>query len=403
MSDRVAFLTMHTCPLLQPGSGWAGGMNVYVDELARSLAREGISVDVFTRRHSSDVPTTVVVDKGFVVHHIDAGPPRELDPAKTVRYMGTFADTVSKKIRGMSEVRLVHSHYWLSGWAGLRIKKALGLPHVHSFHTLGRITDQNRRSDSRRQSMERLVAEQDVIDDTDRIIASTEAEKNDLVTHYGADPRDVCVAPPGVDHDLFTPGLRQSARIRLGWPDVPTVLFAGRIQALKGPDVVIESFKRIAEQIDDVRLVLVGAPSGSDGVREYEALQRRTKSLNLGDNVTFAEPVPHRQMADVYRASNLVMVPSRSESFGLVAAEAQASGVPVVGARVGGLAAVLAEGSGGILLDDWDPDSWAEAAIEILRNVRRAEELGRKGSSWAERFSWEASAERIIDIYREML
>lgn len=403
MSSRVAFITVHTCPLLQPGSGWAGGMNVYVDELARSLARDGINVDVFTRRHGKDVPGTVVVDKGYVVHHIDAGPPRELDPTKTVRYMGTFADRVSEMIALLPEVRLVHSHYWLSGWAGLRIKKALGLPHVHSFHTLGRISDQNRRSDSRPQSLERLAAEQEVIDDTDRIIASTEAEKNDLVTHYRADPKDVCVAPPGVDHDLFTPGLRQAARIRLGWPDVPTVLFAGRIQPAKGPDVVLEAFKMIVDRIDDARLVLVGAPSGNEGAREYEALQRRAKTLDLADKVTFAEPVPHRQMGDVYRASNLVMVPSRSESFGLVAAEAQASGVPVLGARVGGLAAVLAEGSGGVLLDDWDPETWARAAIDILCDNQRAEDLAKKGSAWAEKFSWEASAERILDIYREML
>lgn len=403
MSGRVAFITMHTCPLLQPGSGWAGGMNVYVDELARYLARDGIGVDVFTRRHARDVPGTVVVEKGYVVHHIDAGPPSELDPMKTARYVEGFAGRVSEIVSHSPHIRLVHSHYWLSGWAGLRIKQVLGLPHVHSFHTLGRITDKNRRADSPPQPLERLAAEQEVIDETDRIIASTEAEKADLVTHYGADPKDVCVAPPGVDHDLFTPGLRPAARIRLGWPDVPTVLFAGRIQPVKGPDVVIEAFQKITERIDDARLVLVGAPTGAEGAREYEALQLRAKKLDLADKVTFAEPVPHRQMADVYRASNLVMVPSRSESFGLVAAEAQASGVPVLGARVGGLAAVLADGSGGVLLDDWDPDNWAVAALEILTNQQYAAELGTRGSAWAERFSWEASAQRILDIYREML
>lgn len=403
MSGRVAFLAVHSCPLQQPGSGWAGGMNVYIDELARALAREDIQVDVFTRRHSRDVPATVVVEKGFVLHHVDAGPARDMDPQRTIRYIRAFAQEVTDQIDFLPELRLVHSHYWLSGWAGLTVKAKTGLPHVHSFHSLGRIKDRHRRANTTPEALTRLAAEQDVIDGIDRIITSTDTEKSDLVSHYNIDPQIVCVAAPGVDHDLFTPGLQNAARIRLGWPDVPTVLFVGRIQPAKGTDVAVEAFRHIAKKIDGSRLVIVGAPSGPDGVGEFDALQKRAKSLNLSDRITFAEPVPHREMPDVYRASDVVMIPSRSESFGLVAAEAQASGLPVVAARVGGLSDVVGERSGGVLVDGWGSTEWSTAVIEILENEQRARELRRLGPLWAERYSWETSVERIADIYRDML
>lgn len=403
MSGRVAFLAVHTCPLLQPGSGWAGGMNVYIDELARALAREGIQVDVFTRRHSREVPATVTVEKGFVLHHVDAGPAREMDPQRTVRYLNVFSEQVIDQIHFLPELRLVHSHYWLSGWAGLRVKSATGLPHVHSFHSLGRVKDLNRRPDAAPEALTRLAAEQDVIDGSDRIIASTDTEKANLVDHYSIEPSNICVAAPGVDHDIFTPGPRKAARIRLGWPDVPTTLFVGRIQPTKGPDVALEAFRLIAKEVEDSRLVIVGAPSGPDGRNEYETLQKRAKTLNLSDRVTFAEPIPHREMPDVFRASDLTLVPSRSESFGLVAAEAQATGVPVLAARVGGLTDVVGEESGGVLIDGWGSPEWSEKAIRILKDKSLAAELSRLGPVWAERYSWKTSVARIVEIYREML
>ena len=378
-------------------------MNVYIDELARSLARDGIGVDVFTRRHSRDVPATVIVEKGFAVHHLDAGPAREMDPQRTIRYMGAFAEEVIDALSFIPEAKLVHSHYWLSGWAGLRVKSATGLPHVHSFHTLGRIKEMHRRSDDTPEALNRLAAEQEVIDGSDRIISSTETEKADLVRLYQTDPTRICVSAPGVNHDLFMPGLQQSARIRLGWPEVPTLLYVGRIQPTKGTDVALEAFRILADQVEDSRLVIVGAPSGAVGANEYDALQRRAKSLDLSDRVTFAEPVPHREMPDVYRASDLVMVPSRSESFGLVAAEAMASGVPVLAARVGGLNDVVGAGSGGVLVDGWDPADWAQAALKVLSDPDRAGELARLGPRWAERFSWETAVDRIAEIYQDML
>jgi D-inositol-3-phosphate glycosyltransferase len=396
---RVAFLSVHTCPLVQPGRDWAGGMNVYLDELARALARDGVQVDVFTRRHSRDVPETVTVEKGFVLHHVEAGPAREISPERTMRFLGVYTDLVIDKLRHFNDVSLIHSHYWLSGWAGMRIKSSTGLPVVHSFHTLGRVTDLGRRADANPASPYRLATEHEVISASDRIIVSTEAEKQDLVSHYGADPADICVAVPGVNHDIFTPGVQSAARIRLGWPDVPTVLYAGRIHSLKGPDVALAAYGLIADRIKDSRLVMVGAPSGDRGEAEYEALQRKAKELDLSERITFAEPVPHREMPDVYRASDVVLIPSRAESFGLVAAEAQAAGLPVIAARIGGLPSVVPEGSGGVMVDGWDPEDWASELDRILSDNAVRDALAKAGPVEAERFSWERSVQRIIEIY----
>jgi D-inositol-3-phosphate glycosyltransferase len=248
----------------------------------------------------------------------------------------------------------------------------------------------------------RIAAEQEVIDESDVNVVSGPSERDDLITRYGAEPSQISIVTPGVDHDHFVPGARQSARIRLGWPEVPTILYVGRIQPMKGPDLAIEAFAEIAAQLADTRLVLVGAPAGDDGAREMEHLQRIVKSLNLGHLVTFAEPVPHRQLADVYRAADLVLVPSRSESFGLVAAEAQAAGVPVIAASVGGLKTVVGPGSGGILIEGWDPRLWSETALQVLTDANLRRKLEEAGPRWAERFSWESAVAELESIYEAL-
>jgi D-inositol-3-phosphate glycosyltransferase len=377
-------------------------MNVYVDELARSMAREGIEVDVFTRRHDREVPESITVEPGLSLHHVEAGPPRELDPGRALRYLGVYADSVIDRMGFMDDVRVVHSHYWLSGWAGLRIKRHFGLPHVHSSHTLGRVKEASWRGDETPGRLMRIAAEQGVIAESDVIVVSGPSEREDLISRYGADPSRISIVTPGVDHDLFVPGVRQSARIRLGWPELTTLLYVGRIQTAKGPDLAVEAFARITAKIPDARLVLVGAPAGADGAREMEHLQRMVKTLDLAHLVTFAEPVPHRQLADVYRAANLVLVPSRSESFGLVAAEAQASGIPVIAAAVGGLKTVVGQGSGGILVDDWDPTRWSETALQVLSDPDRRVQLEAAGPRFAERFSWESAVTELDSIYRAL-
>lgn len=399
MRGRIVFLSFHTCPLLQPGRGWAGGMNVYVDELSRVLAGHGFRVDVFTRRHHPTPPDTVTVTSGYVLHHVEAGPPRELAPARSVRFVSVFADAVRDALRYLPPVDVLHSHYWLSGWAGLKLKRELGLPHVHSSHTLGRV---KARAERRRppEHLVRLAAEHEVIGESDLLLASTRQEHDELVAGYGADPARIQVVPPGVDHDRFVTGVRDSARIRLGWPPGPTLLFVGRLQEAKGPDLAVEVIDRLRGRHPPPRLVLVGAPSGTDGCRYAQGLRARVARLELEAAVTFADPVPHRQLGDVYRSADLVLVPSRTETFGLVAAEAQACGVPVLAARAGGLATVVGEGSGGVLIEGWDPDLWASEAKSILDDPETGAELAARGPAWAERFSWETVADRLAEIYR---
>jgi D-inositol-3-phosphate glycosyltransferase len=377
-------------------------MNVYVDELSRAMAREGVEVDVFTRRHDREAPESITVEPGLALHHVEAGPPRELDPGRALRYLGVYADAVIDRMGFMNDVSVVHSHYWLSGWAGLRVKRHFGLAHVHSAHTLGRVNEAHRRGDQTPERLIRMATEQEVIDESDIDVVSGPSERSELVTRYDADPGRVLIVTPGVDHDQFVPGVRGAARLRLGWSDAPTMLFVGRIHPVKGPGVALEALAGVAMQLADTRLVMVGAASGHDGVREMDRLRRMLKTLDLEHLVTIADPVPHGQLVDLYRAADLVMVPSRSESFGLVAAEAQASGVPVVAASVGGLQSVVGDGSGGILVDSWDAARWSETALEVLTDPVLSSELETAGPVWAERFSWEAAVVELVSIYRSL-
>jgi D-inositol-3-phosphate glycosyltransferase len=392
---------MHTSPLLQPGVGDAGGMNVYIDELSRTMAERGIEVDVYTRRHDPELPETVVVGPGYRVHHIPAGPAVELPVKRLPRHVRDFADGVLDRITAeSSKPDLVHSHYWLSGWAGLVVKRALEVPLANSFHTLGRVKDLTRRVDEQPESLLRIAAEHEVIEGSDCVVASTPFEAEDLLEHYGADPARLCTSPPGVDHDVFRPGDRNEARRSVGLdPDAPTVLFVGRIQPLKGVDVVVDAFADIKRECPGARLVIVGGPSGPTGQREVDALVERVERLGLGPHTELRQPVPHAELADHYRAADVLMLPSRSESFGLVAAEAQACGLPVVAAAVGGLIHVVAHERSGLLVEGWDPTDHANAVGKILTDHELRHSLSEGAIEWADRFSWDATAQRFLELY----
>ncbi|CAN5900467.1 D-inositol-3-phosphate glycosyltransferase [soil metagenome] len=397
MIRRVAYLSMHTSPLVQPGIGDAGGMNVYVDQLARAMAETGVKVDVFTRRDTHYLPSRVAVTPGYTVHHVDAGPARRLAAEKLPNYVARFADRVVDAVENLRTVDVVHTHYWLSGWAGLLVKRHLGLPMANSFHTLGRIKDMTRRHDDPPESLLRIAAETEVIQMSDCVVASSPVEADELLTHYGADPGALCVSPPGVDHGRFFPGPKEEARRRLGLDDGPLVTFVGRIQALKGPDVALAAFERVAKELPGATLLVMGGPSGPRGERELRAL--KSHAARLSAQVIFAEPVPHRTLADVYRASDVVHVPSRSESFGLVAVEAQACGTPVVATRVGGLHASVDDGASGMLVEGWNPDDHSDALLSVLTDPERAADMSIKAVEWAERFSWENTVNRLLELY----
>jgi D-inositol-3-phosphate glycosyltransferase len=377
-------------------------MNVYLDELSRTMAVRGVRADVYTRRIDPDDPDLVEVVPGYRVFHVDAGPATPLPVAALPKYVRLYARQVEEMLRP-DPPQIIHSHYWLSGWAGLLVKRSLGIPLANSFHTLGRVKDESRRPDEPPESLLRIAAEHEVIEGSDCVMASTPIEAQELLEFYGADPNRLCTSPPGVDHRLFRPGSKNRARQRLGLAAGPVVLFVGRIQPIKGVDVAVEAMATIVDRHRDSMLMVVGGPSGPRGVSEMSALRRRAVELGLAAKIRFVGPVPHGLVPDLYRAADVVIVPSRSESFGLVAAEAQACGTPVVATRIGGLTDVVDDGSTGFLIEGWDPEDHAEAVLRFLDDPELAAKMGASAVKWSRRFSWDATFRRYIELYKGAL
>jgi D-inositol-3-phosphate glycosyltransferase len=399
--ERVAYLSVHTSPLAVPGSGDAGGMNVYIHELAQTMAARGVEVDVFTRRAHPDDPAEVEIGPRYRVIGIEAGDADPIGAGDPGELVGAFAEGVVKWAAAQQvSYDVVHSHYWLSGWAGVLLQEVLGVPLAISFHTLGRVKDANRRPGERATSLLRIAAETEVIARAGCVVSSTPSEAAELIQHYSANPERLCVSPPGVDHDRFRPGSRQAARAELGLGPGRLLLFVGRLQPLKGPDVALDAFLRVADDLPDVRLLMVGGPSGPDGEDTRRALRDGAAATEHAARIGFLPARPHHELPDLYRAADVVVVPSRSESFGLVAAEAQACGIPVVAARAGGLAHAVADGESGILVDGWDPADYAASIRRILEDPDLAAGLSSGAAAHAERFSWPATADRLLELYR---
>ena len=362
MIERIAFISIHTSPLDQPGTGDAGGMNVYVDELASAMAARGVAVDVYTR---ADAANVVEVAPDYRV--IELPTEHAFTDGELAEMVGEFSEGVITAVKADGiHYDVIHSHYWLSGWVGVLLQEVLGIPQAISFHTLGRVKDATRRTDDSPSSLLRIAAESEVIARAGCVVASTPAEAAELIEHYAADPERLCVSPPGVDHEVFSPGPQEPARRALGLAPGPLLLYVGRIQPLKGLDVAIDAFSALAADRPDARLLVLGGPSGPDGEAELARARARAASSGFGDRVEFRGPVAHHEVAVAYRAADVLVVPSRSESFGLVAAEAQSCGLPVVASAVGGLAHAVADGESGYLVSGWDPNDFAAAVARVL-------------------------------------
>ena len=400
---RVAFLSMHTSPLDQPGTGEAGGMNVYMNDLAGALASRGVETTVFTRRNDSSPPEMMRAAGGYRVSLIEAGPPRSVPAGALAEWVEDYAGLVIDRMREEGGYDLVHSHYWLSGWAGRMVKQSLGLPLANSFHTLGRVKDATRRPGQPPEPLSRIAAENEVIAAADCVIVSSEYEADELIGHYRADPGRVCINPPGIDLRLFRPGDRAAARRHLGMGDEPLILFAGRIQPLKGADIAVRALETVRESLPGARLALVGGPSGPDGEAELAAVRREAARLGAEGAVTFYGPRPHREMPLFYQAADALAAPSRSESFCLVAVEGQACGTPVVAANVGGLRYVVSDRRSGILVDGWEAADYGRALLSILDSPARREKLSAGATANAERFGWELSTERLLELYKGIM
>ena len=399
---RVATLSVHTSPLDQPGAGDAGGMNVYIVEVSRRLAERGIAVDVFTRATSSDLPPVVEMAPGVTVRHVSAGPFEGLGKEELPGQLCAFTAAVLREEAqhepGYYDV--VHSHYWLSGQVGWLARDRWGVPLIHTAHTLAKVKNALLAEGDRPEPRARVIGEEQVVAEADRLVANTAEEAAQLVEHYGADPRRTLVVPPGVDLRRFSPGDRAAARAATGTADGALVLlFVGRIQPLKGPDVVLDAAARMLARDPGLRhrleVRVIGALSGS-GLAAPRQLQEQAAALGIADVVRFLPPQPPDRLADHYRAADVTVVPSHSESFGLVALEAQACGTPVVAAAVGGLRTAVRDGLSGVLVDGHHPDDYA-AAVSAVRE--RRELLSAGARRHAARFSWDRTVDSLVAAY----
>ncbi len=403
---RVAMLSMHTSPLEQPGTGDAGGMNVYVVELSRQLALLGTEVEIFTRATSSRMPPKVTLTPGVTVRHVAAGPfedvGREDMPAWLCAFTAAVLRVEAAHEPGWFDV--IHSHYWLSGQAGLAVASRWAVPLVHTAHTLAKVKNGALADGDRPDPPHRIAGEQDVVDRSNLLIASTEDERRHLVDLYGAAPELVDVVAPGVDLEVFRPGDMAAARGRVGVPpDALLLLFVGRIQPLKAPDMLLRATAHLLAREPALRdrlvVAVVGGPSGS-GLDRPDSLVKLAAELGISDIVRLQPPVPQPELADWYRAASVAVVPSHSESFGLVALEAQACGTPVVAAAVGGLRTAVQHDVSGILVAERDPAAYADALAQVVGQPRRRRRLAAGAVGRAGEFGWSVTARGVLTGYR---
>jgi D-inositol-3-phosphate glycosyltransferase len=409
MIRRIAMLSAHTSPLEQPGDGDAGGMNVYVLELSRQLAARGIEVEIFTRATSRHQPTAVDVAPGIVLHHVAAGPFEGLEKNDLPSQLCSFVrDVLRAEVeREPGHFDLVHSHYWLSGQVGTVARERWNVPLVHTMHTMAKVKNAMLAEGDAAEPIGRIYGEDEIVRLADRLIANTLEERRELVELYDADPDRVAVVHPGVDLTVFRAGRLAEARGLLGLADDAAVLlFAGRIQPLKAPDVVLRAAAVMLDRDPALRerlvVAIVGGASGT-GLDEPSALSDLSVELGIDDVVRFVPTVSQRELADWYAAASVVCVPSYNESFGLVAIEAQACGTPVVAARVGGLSTSVSDGVTGVLIDGHDPADYAAAIHVLLTDPEAREAMSHKAVRHAEGFGWDVTAERTLDVYAEAI
>lgn len=412
--DRVAVISLHTSPRDQPGTGDAGGMNVYILSVAQRLAEQGVAVDIFTRCRGDGAPEVQDIAERSRLIQVQAGPCAPLPKDQLPKVLPDFLDNLLARAghepapHRHSPYDVVHSHYWLSGWVGSRTKRIWGAPLVASFHTLAKVKNASRASGDRPEPVSRVDGERRVVHRADRILAPTALEAGELVGLYGADPDRIRIVPPGVDGKLFFPRPKEEAKARLGLPDRRLLLFVGRLQPLKAPDVAIRALAELVQRrpdlgADAILAVVGGSAAARPGHDEAASLRRLAVAAGVADRVLFFGPQPHERLAEFYSAAEAVLVPSRSESFGLVALEAQSCGTPVIAAASGGLRYSVLDGSTGLLVKGHHPAHYADAVACLLERRGLWHRLSAGASVHAGRFSWEATAQDIRGVYQEVL
>jgi len=393
-AQHVAVLSLHTSPLAQPGVGDGGGMNVYVRELTSSLARLGVQCTTYTRAWKPGLADVVDIEPNHRLVHVRAGD-FDLPKEQLIDIVPEFTDTVSHHLRTHSAAQVIHANYWLSGLAGHSLKHDLNLPLITTFHTLARVKALHGDAESR----ERDKIESSVIGCSDAIFVSCDEERDQFRTLYGDSPGTVEVITPGVERAYFSPGSRSGARSALSLGAHPVLLFVGRIQPLKGLDVAIEALAALRRS--DAVLLVVGGASGRDGEAELQRVNALAESLGVARQIRFVAPQPHHLLATYYRAADVVLVPSRSESFGLVALEASACGTPVVATAVGGLLSLVDDGVNGFLVPERDGQLFAKRVAQILDDSELADAMRQRAVQRSTAYSWQGAARRMRRVVAE--
>jgi len=404
-NSKIATLMVHTSPLDQAGVGDAGGMNVYVVETAKKMAQAGVSVDIFTRANKPNLPESVEIAEGVNVKHLVAGPFEGLSKEELPSQLGalTSAFMNHQKQLPSNYYSLLHSHYWISGQLGWMVSEATSIPLIHTMHTTAKVKNLNLAAGEKPEPHTRAIGEEQVVQAATGLIANTDAEAASLVSLYEACPDRVFVVAPGVDLQTFSPADgKAAARNRLNIaPDAIMLTFVGRVQPHKGPDVLLKAAAEMVMHTPHLRaklaVVIIGGASGS--VNELEKIKSLARFLKIEDITHFIEPASREVLPDWYRASDLVCVPSYSESFGLVALEAQACGTPVVATAIGGLRTAVSDGISGSLVDGHDPKAWSAVISRLIMEPQRRLLLGMNAVEHASHFGWEATARKTLDVY----
>jgi D-inositol-3-phosphate glycosyltransferase len=412
-TQRVAMISMHTCPLATLGGKETGGMNVYVRDLSRELSRRGLQVDVFTRSQNPAIPSvSSALGPGTRVIHIPAGPQAPMDKNLVFHHVPEFVDRILSFAAAEGHgYDVIHSHYWLSGWAARDLRRVWGAPILQMFHTLGHMKNSVAQTEFDRETDHRIEVEREIMSFADRLVAATPLERAQMAWLYGADPAKITVVPCGVDTNLFTPRPKAEARAFLQLPpDQRLVLFVGRIERLKGIDTLIRAMglvlQRHPEWKGHVALSIVGGdPDDSPAVRsaEMERLRSLRAELGLTDLVTFLGAKSQDTLPYYYSAAEMVVMPSHYESFGMVALEAMACGTPVIASKVGGLSLIVQDRVTGYLVPERDVPSLAQKIELLLSDPSLGQFIGVQAMEWARRFRWPAIANRITELYDEIL
>jgi D-inositol-3-phosphate glycosyltransferase len=410
---NIAMISYHTCPLATLGGKDTGGMNVYVQELTKYLGKRGIHVDVFTRSQDEHVPQ-VLHDLGYGnrVVHIPAGPEVPLSRPDLAGYLPQFVAGI-KKFAAEKNIHydMIHSHYWMSGIAARELKQDWNIPVIHMFHTLGKMKNRVARTSAELEGSYRLEGEQQVLQIADRIIAATQAEKDQLENLYGADPEKLVIIPPGVDTSHFYPIPADEAKSFIGLsPKDRMLLFVGRIEPLKGLETLIRAIADMTEKGIMTRcaqyLVIIGGdPQDTNRAinAEMKRLQALCKEININDLVLFIGKRGQASLPYYYSAAEVVVVPSHYESFGLVALEAMACGTPVVASQVGGLAHLVQDGITGFFVPNGNADILSDRLGCLICNKDLREKMGRQAAEYARQYAWEKITEKIIDLYEQLI